>query len=352
MRQRLGKLFLGAVALLFALSVAVPAMAAASRFDSRIAFVLGPDVFSMNPDGSDVKQLTTVPAGMLAFSQSWSSDGQNIIYAVYPTDFSSGTIWEMNADGSNQRQIFNPPAGMLPGDVLSFSPDAKYIVMTLCAAQCAIYRIRADGTGLTALTHFDPNPDVTDLYTAYSPDGKTIAFTSVNRGGVKYAVYLMDADGKNIRLLTPPELEAVLPQWSPDGQRIVFEAHESFGGQDTHGFNEEIWTIGADGMGARQLTNNNHGLPIFLETPHDSVPSWSPEGDHIVFERDNGPFTVSSVYVIGADGSGERALTQPRPMTGRRGAAVSALARGRVTSRSGVHRIEVGGVFPRWSPEL
>jgi Tol biopolymer transport system component len=323
-----------------------------SRFDSRIAFVLGPDVFSMNPDGSDVKRLTAVSPGTLAFSQSWSSDGLNVVYILYPSDFSSGTVWEMNSDGSNQRQIFTPPAGLLPGDVLSWSPDSKYIAMDLCAVNCAIYRIRADGTGLTALTHFDPNPDVVDANPAYSPDGKTIAFTGFKRGGLIAAIYLMDADGKNIRLLTPPELQAVQPQWSPDGQRLVFQAHNSQGGGEIHGFNEEIWTISADGSGATRVTNNNKGLPVYLQTPHDSVPSWSPEGDQIVFERDNGPYTLSSVYIVGIDGSGERALTEPQLLTGHGATAISALNRRRAASQPRLHRIEQGGVFPRWSPEL
>lgn len=352
MRQRLGSLFPGAAVLLFALSVTMPATAAGSRFDSRIAFVLGPDIYSMNPDGSDVKQLSAVLPGTLAFSPSWSPDGQNIVYAVYPADLSSGTIWEMNADGTNQRQIFSDSNGLLPGDVLSFSPDGKEIVLNLCGAQCAIYRVHADGTGLVALTHFDPNPDVIDTYPAYSPDGKTIAFTSFARAGIISGVYLMDPYGKNIRLLTPPELQAVLPQWSPDGQRIVFEAHESNGGAEVHGFNEEIWTIGVDGSGAKQLTNNNRGLPVYFQTPHDSAPSWSPEGDQIVFERDNGPYTTSSLYVIGADGSGERAVGQSQPLAGHNKAAMNRIARGRDARQAGVHRIAKGGVFPRWSPEL
>src|SRR5690348_32196 len=69
--------------------------------NGRIAFVQWPDIFTMNPDGTDVKQLTNVGPDSWAFWQSWSPDGKQIAFSkVGPPDF-LGQIWLMNADGSN-----------------------------------------------------------------------------------------------------------------------------------------------------------------------------------------------------------------------------------------------------------
>ena len=83
------------------------------------------------------------------------------------------------------------------------------------------------------------------------------------------------------------------PSWSPDGRRLVFESAR-------HG-NTELYVINADGTGERRLTHSPSNVV-------NSHPSWSPDGGSIVFDsfRD-GAFHL---YVIRPDGSGERRLTQ------------------------------------------
>jgi Tol biopolymer transport system component len=66
-----------------------PGFAAAksgSAFGSRIAFVQGPDIFTMNPDGSDVRQLTNLGANNSAFFESWSPDGRQLVFSEYPNN--------------------------------------------------------------------------------------------------------------------------------------------------------------------------------------------------------------------------------------------------------------------------
>jgi Tol biopolymer transport system component len=93
--------------------------------------------------------------------------------------------------------------------------------------------------------------------------------------------------------LTPKRLTNIndsYPMLSPDGTRILFKS-------DRTG-NSEIYIIGVDGKGLRQLTNNN---------APDNTPIWSPDGGKIVFasERDND----SEIYIMNADGSDQRRLT-------------------------------------------
>src|SRR5947209_6239576 len=181
---------------------------------SRIVFIQGPDVFTMKPDGTGVKQLTKVGANTAALWASWSPDAKQLVFAEFPPSGPS-QLWLMNADGSNQHQLFNDS---LDDSFPSFSPNGSHIAFTRCKtdfSQCAISRIRTDGTGLTAITDFQP--DIFDIAPVYSPGGETIAFGSFNRGGVLGAIYLMEADGTEIRRLTPSELGAHQPFWSPDG---------------------------------------------------------------------------------------------------------------------------------------
>jgi hypothetical protein len=63
------------------------------------------DVFAMNPDGSDLRQLTSTPK-MDEVDASYSPDGRMIAYYRRPEgDDRQGEIWVMNADGSGQRRV-------------------------------------------------------------------------------------------------------------------------------------------------------------------------------------------------------------------------------------------------------
>src|SRR5215813_2499913 len=93
------------------------------------------------------------------------------------------------------------------------SPDGGTIVFDLLGD---IYSVPLAGGAATVVTSgpaFDSHP-------RYSPDGKTIAFTS-DRSGIEN-VWLMDADGSNPRALTT-EKDAYVrsPSWTSDGQYIV-----------------------------------------------------------------------------------------------------------------------------------
>ena len=81
-----------------------------------------------------------------------------------------------------------------------------------------IYTANPDGTGLSRLTNYG-------VYTAegtLSPDGQTIAFTSLKDGDLD--IYTMKIDGTNVkRLTTAPGYDGG-PFWSHDGKRIVYRA--------------------------------------------------------------------------------------------------------------------------------
>src|SRR5215831_11352180 len=118
--------------------------------NGRIAFVQGPDIFLMNPDGSDVRQLTSFTDENGAFWESWSPDGRQLVFSRFPAPDFFGQLWLMNADGSNQHLLLNDPG--FDDEAASFSPDGSHVIFSRCAPldgefPCAIYRVGVDGSG-------------------------------------------------------------------------------------------------------------------------------------------------------------------------------------------------------------
>ncbi len=85
----------------------------------------------------------------------------------------------------------------------------------------------------------------------FSPDGKHIAFTVredfLETGKSNTEIYLMNADGSNIRRLTDNPAADTRPRWSPDGKSILFTSNRKDGSQ--------AWLLPLDGGEARQLTS-------------------------------------------------------------------------------------------------
>lgn len=216
------------------------------------------------------------------FIANWSPDGTKIIFMA---DLGSGqAIWQVNPDGSNLHTLWSPPDdGTGIDDGPAYTPDGRSIIFTRCCPKPSgygLWRMNADGTHLRIVTTepVPPNRDgPSDNLPQVSPDGRTIAFHR-NLNSCECYIATVNFAGGNLRGLTDLSINAQIPNWSPDSERIVFQMFPPEGGA-------EVGIVNADGTGFAQLTFGN-GSIVSLN------PSFSPDGTRIIFGR--GPATGGS----------------------------------------------------------
>lgn len=195
-----------------------------------------------------------------------------------PRKFSQPLLTERKTGGA---PFFVAPA---------FSPDGNYIAYigygSFLRGEVFPDLWLADGkTGkrLSRLVKSTTNADFEELrllysQSAFSPDGKTLAFTAM-RGG-RDILYLVDVKSRRIvREFPELPLDGVIgPTFSPDGGRIAFSG--------MRGGITDLYVMKVDGTDFRPLTQDRHG---------DLMPQWSPDGATIVFSTDRGPETSFDV---------------------------------------------------------
>ena len=171
-----------------------------------------------------------------------------------------------------------------------------------------IYLMNANGKQIRRLTEqpkFDVEP-------AWSPDGKQITFVSyrdleqVPKGEIhRGEIYLMNPDGTNpVNLTQVPERADGVSSWSPDGKQIAFTSAELFNADLLA--NSDIFVMDTDGANPRNLTNHE---------ALDETPDWSPDGNRIAFSSDrDGNWEI---YVMNPDGTNPINLTNHPAKDGR-----------------------------------
>jgi Tol biopolymer transport system component len=190
------------------------------------AIYAGYDIFTANPDGSNLKQLTHSPG--YDAETTISEDGKKMVF----TSLRNGDldIYSMDANGKHVKQLTHE-LGYDGGPV--FSPDRQWIVY------------RAD--------HPTSEAEIKD-YKDLLAQG-FIRPTTLE-------IWLMRADGSDKRQITHLNAASFAPGFFRDGKRIIFSSNQgSTGGMG----NFELYAINSDGTGLEQITYSPgfDGFPMF-----------------------------------------------------------------------------------------
>ena len=268
-----------------------PAQAVVPGSTGRIVFTSDRtgnfEIFSMNPDGSGVTQLTDDPDEDR--EPVWSPAGTRIVFVSYGHDAkgTSGDVFVMNADGTG---VTNLTSSSGLDDEPVWSPDGTRIAWrSNRTSDAEVFIMNADGTGVTQLT----DRSGVDDEPTWSPDGERIGY---RRCTPSCHLYTVGLDG-----LDPTEVKTSSygddPAWSPDATRLAYRGNGI-------GNEPDIMVVGADSSDQTNLSNDEDS---------DVDPAWSPDGTMIAYVRQpNGiPERTGNgeIWLMKADGSSQVNLT-------------------------------------------
>lgn len=244
--------------------------------NGRLVFASNRDgnwnIYSVAPDGTDARQLTSSPATDLR--PALSADRRRI--AFFSTRGPTG-IYVMNVDGTDVQLVYPTAAvGYVQWqssvDWLSWAPDGRRLAFQ---GQAGVYVLDVQRRTVAHIRADAGSP-------AWSPDGEWIAFHAA--GGL----HRMRPDGGGAELLL---VEGQMPAWSPDGSRLAFISNR-----------DGPLNVYVLALASRTVSRATTALDI-----RDRGPAWSPEGDRIAFTRDT--FPTADIWTVAPDGSNLQRVT-------------------------------------------
>ena len=273
-------------------------------------------IYTMNIDGSDARMISTgdgrttcsyfFPSGKRIL---YSSTHLGAKACPPRPDFSKGYVWAVydtfdiftaNPDGSGLKQLTNTPGYDAETTI---TRDGKKLVFTSKRdGDLDVYTMDANGKNVKRLTNelgYDGGP-------FWSYDGKQIVYRAYHPQTEKEKsdyvallkqnlirptvldIWVMNSDGSNKRQVTHLNKASFAPYFFPDGKRIIFSSNVA----DPKGRDFDLYLIKSDGTGMERITYND---------TFDGFPMFSPDGRKLVFASNRNARTRGDTNIFIAD---------------------------------------------------
>ena len=250
------------------------------------------ELYAVQPDGSGVVQLTH--NRFEDIDPSWSPDGTTIVFqrlqvaSGYPRLRQPG-IYLLDVATGAERLLVPGSDGTAAPFRPAWSPDGKEIVYTRLSRRVVV--VASDGTQVASFPTRDDFPSDP----SWSPDGTRIAI-SVG-GSISNEIFVVGRDGTGLRQLTNLYF-AVAPAWSRDGRWIACVG-------DGPGHQHAYWLVSPDGSTTRFLTDG---------AAFNGAPAWSPDSSELLYFAPD-----DSLHAIHLDGSSDRVVLRGALLLGMEG---------------------------------